>query len=49
MNLKSDDISEEDHTEIDNAEKEMNGMLKKAAELTHAPFVPLAERMALEF
>lgn len=49
MNLKSDDISEEDHTEIDNAEKEMNEMLKKAAELTHAPFVPLAERMALEF
>ena len=49
INLKSDDISEEDDAEIDNAEKEMNEMLKKAAELTHAPFVPLAERVALEF
>lgn len=43
------DISEEDSQQIDNAEKEMNKMLKQAADLTKATFVPLAERIALEF
>ncbi len=45
--LQSDDISEEDTEQINNAEKEMNELLKKAAELTHAPFLALKERMAL--
>lgn len=49
MDLKSDDISETDNDEIDHAEKEMNEMLKKAADMTYATFVPLAERMALDF
>ncbi len=49
MKLKADDISDTDSEAIDSAETEMNEMLQEAAELTKSTFVPLAERVALEF